>query len=332
MIELGTLYIAHFLIFVFSIAAIIVAFLYFIGNRKNHFYRYSLGAYLKKIFVSNDITKYIFIFFRILLLFSLAVLSGKLQIADKKSKVYVQGRDIILVMDVSGSMELFDDMSNPKKRIDVSKAEAIRFIDKRPDDQIGLVLFGKVAVSRCPLTLDKNILKDIIKQINLGDIPHSGTVLAMGFAMALNRLKSSKAKSKVIILLTDGEPTVHDISTEIPIKIAKDLGVKVYTIGVGSENGGFYRHPVFGIQSLGQRSFNSELLEYIAVETNGKFFKAENQYQMKQVYVAIDELEKSSFETVIFSSYLDYFKPILWFALIVALLELLLKTFVWFRL
>jgi Ca-activated chloride channel homolog len=332
MIALNQLHFAHFFIFIFSIAAIILGLFYRLSNNRQVVYRYSLASYLNEFFGGRDISKYIFLLLRLSLLFVLAILSGKLQIADNKSKVYVEGRDIILVMDVSGSMDLFDDITNPETRIDVAKKEALRFIDKRPDDQIGLVLFGKMAVSRCPLTLDKNVLKDIVSQIKLGDIPHSGTALSLGFATALNRLKNSKAKSKIVILLTDGEPTEHDISPDIPIKIAKDLGVKVYTIGIGSENGGFYKHQMFGIQALGARSFNSQLLKYIATETNGHFFEAKSPYQMKQVYDTIDELEKTSFETVIFSNYTDYFKPLLWLAFIIALLELLLKVFIWFRL
>ena len=296
-------------------------------------YKYPLAnkiaASIKK---TNSPKGRVFFVLRLALLVILALLSGKLQIADNKSKVHVEGRDIVMALDVSGSMQLFDDISDPRMRIDVAKQEALRFIEKRENDQIGLVLFGSVAVSRCPLTLDKHILKEIINETKIGVIPPDGTFLATGLATAINRLKNSKSKSKVIILLTDGAPTGDDLEPDVPIKIAKELGIKVYTVGVGAEEGGMTRHPLFGVRRIPEGGLNKKLLEYIAIETGGQFFEAKNPYQMKLVYDTIDKLETTEYETIVFSRYQDYFEPLLWAGLIIIVLETLLKMFVWFGL
>lgn len=267
---------------------------------------------------------------RFLMLLLLAVVLGRPQQVNVHSKVHVEGIDIMLVLDASGSMQCFDDVADPKPRFDIAKQEAMRFIQKRPDDPIGLVLFGQYAVSRCPLTLDKNIIHDIIEPLKLGMINPDGTVLCTAICMAAKRLKNSKSKSKIMIVLTDGEPTAElDIEPRKAIELVKKLGIKVYTIGIGGEHGGLVQDPFFGIRPMGFK-LNKKLLEAIAHHTGGKFFLAKNATDMKNIYDTIDTLEKTEYEVPLFTQYkelIDYF-GILILVLLVA--EIIATSLIWF--
>lgn len=257
-------------------------------------------------------------------------LMARPQRADSNSQVTVEGVDIMLVLDVSGSMRLFDDLQDQRSRIEVAKQEAINFVDKRPHDPMGLVIFGAYAVSRCPLTLDKKMLKNIINDLKLDTIDASGTALSVSLITAANRLRSSKAKSKIIILLTDGEPTPgYDTDPDEAVALVNKLGIKVYTVGIGSEDGGFIQDPRFGIGKIGS-SINRRLLMMIAQKTGGAFFQAEKPEDMARVYNAIDQLEKSDIQATLFTKYYDLLFPFIWFLLALLGLELLARTFIWY--
>ncbi len=272
--------------------------------------------------------KKIFSLMRFITLATLALLIAKPQSVDVRSKVDVEGIDILLTLDVSGSMELRDDKKDPRSRVEIAKAEAIRFIEKRDNDAIGLVIFGADAVSRCPLTMDKNILNDIVRDLKVGVVNADGTSLSTAIVTAANRLKDSKAKSKIIILLTDGEPSEHDISPELAIEAAKKLGIKVYTVGIGNDKEKLVRHPIYGVISLPR--VNVPLLEKIAQQTGGKFFMAHNSSDMRSIYDTIDALETTTHETPIFTMYHDIFMPFVWGLFALLLLESLLTSLVWF--
>lgn len=311
----------------------IVLLLLFIRARlhKATIYRYTLTSQLKK----NNIAarhpyKIIFFILRSLVLLILAFLIAKPQLVDSHSKVKVQGIDIILAIDVSGSMQIQDDKHDPRPRVEIAKAEAIRFIDKRTNDAIGLVIFGQDAVSRCPLTLDKLILKDIVHDLQIGVIDPQGTVLSTALITAINRLKNSTSKSKVIILLTDGEPSENDIQPHIAIEAAKKMGIKVYTIGIGSDKEVRMMHPLYGAVMMPK--VNADLLTMIAQQTGGKFFMARNAKDMRTIYDTIDSLEKTEVEAPVFSNYWDIFIPFVWIAFCMLILEILLSSFVWFSL
>lgn len=294
---------------------------------------YSLTSSLKKEgYELNRLFEHVPYIIRLLTLIVLALLLGQPQFVNVKSKRHVDGIDIMMVLDVSGSMQCFDDLRDRRKRFEVAKEEAIRFIKKRDDDQIGLVLFGKDVISRCPLTLDKNILQEILEKLELGTIDPDGTVLCMAISMAAKRLKDSKAKSKIMIVLTDGEPTPGlDVKPEIAIALAKKLGIKIYTIGVGGEHGGLWHDPIFGIRQMGFK-LNKELLNALAHHTDGNFFLAQKPDDMKKIYDTIDSLEKSEYEVPIFTHYTELVIPFIIFALMLFFLELILTSFVWFRL
>ncbi len=267
---------------------------------------------------------------RFLILLSLLLLSARPQLIDQQSNVHVQGIDIMMALDVSGSMQLFDDLNSKKSRIDVAKEEAIKFLKKRENDPIGLVLFAEEAVTRCPATLDKKMLESIIDSTQLGIINPQGTMLSKGLLMAINRLKKSTAKSRIIILLTDGEPTPGDENPEIVISLAKKYGIKIYTIGIGGQQGGYLETP-FGIQAV-DMPFNTQKLLYFAEHTGGKMFHATKPDELSKIYEIINQLETTEYETNIFQKYEDIIMPFLWIVLILVCIEVILSQCVWFGL
>lgn len=266
---------------------------------------------------------------RFLILSLMILLLAKPQLVDQKSKVTVEGIDIMMVLDVSGSMNFFDDIKDNRSRLDIAKQEAINFIKKRHNDAIGIVIFGQYAMTACPLTLDKKILESSISSLFISqhDSIHSGTVISQAVITASRRLQKSESKSKIIILLTDGEPSEYDFPIEDSIEIAKLLGVKVYTIGIGSRGVAYLKGP-FGMTSV-PNQFNIELLEKIAEETGGKCFSAKKSQDIAKIYNEIDALEKSKFQSDIYTKYYDYFIPIVFGLLCLILAELLISTCIW---
>lgn len=266
---------------------------------------------------------------RFVTLCGLALLIARPQLVDEQSKVMVEGIDIMMALDVSGSMELFDDLQDQRTRITVAKDEAIKFINKRENDPVGLVLFAKESVSRCPLTLDKKMLESIVSSTELGVIDPGGTMLSKGLLMAVNRLKQSQAKSKIIILLTDGIPSPGDLHPGAVIELAKKFGIKIYTIAVGSD-AAFHRDPLTGSVRQYPMDFNTQLLEAIAEHTGGHFFEAHKPKDLAKIYDKIDQLEKTEYETDVYHNYYDIFMPFLWALLALVCCELFLARFVWF--
>lgn len=170
----------------------------------------------------------------------------------------------------------------------------------------------------------------MIEELKIGLIDPSGTRLFTGILTAANRLKNSKAKSKVMILLTDGEPSKGDADAVATLDIVKKLGIKIYTIGIGNEEEQYIVHPWYG--TILKPRINKELLTMIACETGGRFFNAKNAVDMRSVYNIIDQLEKTKYETSVFNRYYDLFIFLGWFVLFFVCAELALSSLVWFRL
>lgn len=293
-------------------------------------FRYSLGTQLiaDQKASTHPYAKILY-FTNVVLFVALALLTGKPQLVDSRSNIIVDGVDIVLTLDVSGSMQLQDYSDDERSRFDIAKEEAIRFIQKRPNDAIGLVLFGNAALCRCPVTMDKKILTELLENLALGDIDPDATMLSTGLITAINRLKSSQSRSKVIILLTDGEPSPGDVDPRAAIEIAKKFGIKIYTIGIGSEKDETIYHPLFG-GMIQKPKVNAALLKEIARETGGKFFMAHNDRDMRSIYDTIDRLERTKHESPLYSRYFDIYG---WFALAVILVlisEQILAATVWF--
>jgi len=296
-------------------------------------YRYPLSSFLsaKK---GNSGARYIQFFYilRCALLFLLALTSARPQLVDSQSPITVEGLDIMLALDFSGSMISQDTVGDPRSRIDVAKEEVKRFVQARTDDAIGLVVFGGDAVTRCPITHDKKMLITIIDETFVGDIvdPRE-THLATALIAAANRLKQSRAKSKIIILLTDGHPSEGDMSAQMAIEVARALHIKIYTIGVGYDEPRTITHPLYGTVTVPE-TIDGALLRKIATDTNGAFFLAHNAQDMKKIYATIDELEKSHSTKPIFSHKYELGFVGIVFAIIIVCCEILISTYVWFGL
>ena len=213
------------------------------------FYTYPLASTLARSGQTHAPThKKVFAFLRGLSLALIAFLIAKPQLVDSRSNIIIDGIDIMLVLDVSGSMQFQDYDDDKRSRLEVAKDEALRFVNKRTNDAIGLVIFGKDALSRVPLTLDKRIINDlVISTLEIGIIDPDGTVLATAIITAANRLKNSKAKSKIMIVLTDGAPSDNDTDPTIAIEMAQKMGIKIYTVGIGSDEEQFMMHPLYGM-------------------------------------------------------------------------------------
>jgi len=327
-----SLHFAHPIVFYIFIPLWVGISVYRFRFYKLPLYRYPLTWQLAT-FTRGGYQKTVFTTLRSLLLLGLIFLMARPQWVDARSRINVDGVNIMITLDVSGSMQLSDsmaDLKNGRTRIMVAKQEAIRFVQKRVDDPIGIVIFGADAVSRCPLTLDKKILTQLIHSIELGLIDHRGTSLGTGIATAVRKLKNSKAKSKIIILLTDGKPTKETdfIPVETAIDLAKKFNVKIYTIGIGNKRGA-YVMSAFGVSQMIPDSIDETLLQKIAQQTGGRFFRANNQSEMKQVYATINTLEKTTYQTNLFSRYYELFTSFIWIIVLFFAAELFLRLFLW---
>lgn len=223
------------------------------------------------------------------------------------------GIDIVLAMDISGSM-LARDLK--PDRLEASKDVAMDFISKRKNDRVGLVIFAGESFTQCPLTTDHNVLLNLFKDVKSGMV-EDGTAIGMGLATAVNRLKDSKAISKVIILLTDGVNNSGMVPPLTAAEIAQKFGIRVYTIGVGTE--GFAPYPFqtpFGIQYQDvEVKIDEKTLQDIAILTDGKYFRATNNNSLKEIYKDIDALEKSKIEVTEFHKRSEEFLPFALWAL-----------------
>ncbi len=237
-----------------------------------------------------------------------------------------QGIDIVLSIDVSASMLARDLKPN---RLEALKEVAAEFIKGRPSDRIGLVEYAGESFTKTPVTSDKAIVLASLNDIEYNTVIQSGTAIGMGLATSVNRLKDSKAKSKVIILLTDGVNNSGFIDPKIASELAIEFGIKVYTIGVGSN--GMALSPI-GILPNGQFQYgmarveiDEKLLEEIAQTTGGKYFRATNNEKLEEIYEEIDSLEKTEIEEFKYTNYEERFRPFLLLAGLLLILELFLR-------
>ncbi|MBR5350087.1 MAG: VWA domain-containing protein [Prevotella sp.] len=244
-----------------------------------------------------------------------------------------EGIDIMLAMDVSTSMLAQDLKPN---RIEAAKSVAAEFISGRPDDNIGLTIFAGESFTQCPMTTDHtsllNLLQNVRTDIAEKGLIEDGTAIGMGLANAVGRLKDSKTKSKVVILLTDGSNNMGDISPLTAAQIAKSLGIRVYTIAVGSKTVAPYPMQVGGtVQYVNVRAdVDTGTLTKIAQTADGHFYRATNTAELKQIYKDIDKLEKSKMEIKRFSKRYEAYQPFAIMAVLSLLLEVLLRI-TWFR-
>lgn len=229
----------------------------------------------------------------------LIIVLARPQATDRFQNTTTEGIDIVLALDISGSMLARDFKPD---RLEASKNVATEFISGRPYDRIGLVVFSGESFTQCPLTTDHAVLINLLREIQSGMI-EDGTAIGMGLATAVNRIKDSEAKSKVIILLTDGVNNRGEIAPATAADIAKTYNIRVYTIGVGTQ--GMAPYPVqtpFGMQYRDMPvEIDEEILKSIATLTGGKYYRATDNDKLLQVYGEIDKLEKSIIDVRQFS-------------------------------
>ncbi len=285
---------------------------------------------LKGFKITNSVLprlKHLLFGLRLLALSLLIVALARPQTSKTTSKTKTtKGIDIVMAIDVSASMLAKDLKPN---RLEALKNVAAEFIKGRPNDRIGLVEYAGESYTKTPITTDKSIVLRSLNDINYNTLIDGGTAIGMGLATSVNRLKDSKAKSKVIILLTDGVNNSGSINPDIASELAKEYGIKTYTIGLGTN--GMALSPVAlrpnGSFQYGRTKveIDEKLLKKIATTTGGKYFRATNNKKLEQIYNEINKLEKTDVEELKFTSYQELFRPLVYIALLLLLLELTLR-------
>lgn len=266
---------------------------------------------------------------RIVVLTMLVFVIARPQTTDNWQNTEIEGIDIMMAVDVSTSMLAQDLKPN---RIEAAKTVAAEFINGRPNDNIGLTIFAGESFTQCPLTIDHAVLLNLFRDIDCSiaqrGMIDDGTAIGMGIANAVSRLKDSKAKSKVVILLTDGSNNRGDISPLTAAEIAKSFGVRVYTVGVGTN--GTAPYPVqtpMGTQYLNQPvEIDETTLTQIASTSGGSYFRAKDEDELRQIYAEIDKLEKTKLNVKEFSKREEEYQLFAWIALACILLEVLLRN------
>lgn len=279
------------------------------------------GAFIAKL-------KPVLYIFRLLALAVLLVALARPRNVSVSTKTKAnRGIDIVMSVDVSASMLARDLKPN---RLEALKVVATNFVNRRPNDRIGVVLYAGESFTQTPITSDKNIVKRTISEIKWGQL-ESGTAIGMGLGSSVNRLKDSEAKSKVIILLTDGVNNSGNIDPRTATELAKELGIKVYTIGLGTN--GMADFPFAKDPRTGKLQFRKQqveideaLLKYIASETEGQYFRATNNTKLKEIYDEIDKLEKTKIEEFKYYNYQERFRFLIFIGGGLLLLEFIFRN------
>ncbi|MBP7984840.1 MAG: VWA domain-containing protein [Bacteroidaceae bacterium] len=265
---------------------------------------------------------------RLIAFVMIVIVLARPQTTNSWKNTHTEGIDIMLAMDVSTSMLAQDLQPN---RIEAAKQVASEFISGRPNDNIGLTIFAGEAFTQCPMTTDHaallNLFQGVRTDIAQRGLIDDGTAIGMGLANAVSRLKDSKAKSKVVILLTDGSNNMGDISPMTAAEIAKSLGIRVYTIGVGTNGMAPYPMPVGGTIQMVKVpvEIDTRTLSGIASTTDGNFYRATNTSELHKIYKDIDQLEKTKFNVKKFSKRYEGYQIFAAIAILALLLEILLR-------
>src|SRR5690606_32140551 len=263
---------------------------------------------------------------RVLALVCLILALARPQRTDVSESIDSEGIDIVLSVDISGSMLAEDFKPN---RIEAAKATALQFIDGRPTDRIGLVIFSGESFTQCPITIDHQVLKAQLSQIKSG-LLEDGTAIGMGLSTAVDRLRHAPGESRVVILMTDGVNNTGLIDPQTALEIAKAYEVRVYTIGIGTQGEALYPvQTTFGTQKqLQPVQIDETLLKQIAGETGGKYYRATGNQQLEEIDKEIDRLENPQVEVSSYKRYAELFVPFAFMATAAILLKLALRYLV----
>lgn len=316
---------------IFGLGAIIVGLMiYFQLNKKRYkssAIKYSDIRIVKRAAKSTK-QKYRFILFimRILAVIALIIAFARPRSGTEYKEVTSEGIDIMLALDVSSSMQAED--FKPNNRLYVAKEEIKKFISHRINDRMGLVVFARYSYTQCPLTTDYNVLLNFVDQVDFG-VVDDGTAIGMAIANAVNRLRDSDAKSKIIILLTDGDNNSGEIDPLTAANLAEAMDIKIYTIGAGKSGNAMYPYqdPIFGKRYMYQPTkIDEKSLKEIAERTGGKFFRARSGEELEEIYSLIDNLEKTEIKESSHVQYRELFSYLLYLSLVLLMIEMILSN------
>jgi Ca-activated chloride channel family protein len=253
----------------------------------------------------------------------LIVALARPQRTSSEEQISTEGIDIVLILDISTSMAALD--FQPDNRLEAAKRVAANFIDHRRSDRIGLVVFAAQSFTQCPLTLDYRVLKDLMSKVDMGMV-EDGTAIGMAIANGVNRLRNSTAKSRVMILLTDGQNNRGELDPVTAAQTAAALGIKIYTVGVGTHGMAPYpQQTPFGTRMVQiPVNIDEDMLKKIADITKGRYFRATDEKELQQIYDEINRLETSKIEVTHYRRVAELFYPYLTIALLCLAAEALL--------
>jgi len=268
--------------------------------------------------------RFLLTLFRMAAIVLLIVAFARPQAGTENRDVSAEGIDIMLALDISGSMKAMD--FKPNNRLYVAKEEIKNFVNKRTSDRMGLVIFARSSFTQCPLTLDYGVLLNFLEQVDFGLID-DGTAIGMALANCVNRLRETPAESKIIVLLTDGVNNSGEIDPLTAASIAKTMGIKIYTIGAGVPGNAMYPvdDPIFGRRYVYQpNEIDEETLREIAEKTDGKYFRARSEKELEEIYAEIDKLERTEITVSEYVQYKELFPDLALAGLLLLILEILL--------
>src|SRR4030042_2596979 len=279
----------------FLLLLLIIPLIYLELRKRPATIKFSDLTFFKPKSLNGKILRYIPVFLNILVLLMITIALARPQKGRIFEETEVRGVDIIICLDISTSMAAED--FAPKNRLFVAKEKAKEFIDKRKGDRMGLVVFAGEAMTQCPLTFDRAILKGLVDYIDFG-ILEDGTAIGNGLSIAISRLKDSRAKEKIIILLTDGVNNRGEIEPVSAAKISQAFGIKIYCIGIGQDEPFrfFVNHPKIGRGYMQSDPVDMQTLQEVAALTKGKAFRATDAQALGTIYDEIDHLEPTTFK------------------------------------
>ena len=314
---------------IFLIGALVIAFMLFYQirrkNKKTSAVVYSDIRLVKRASRSKKQKfRFILTLLRVLAIALFFVAFARPRSGTEYKESSSEGIDIMLALDVSSSMQAED--FKPDNRLHVAKEEIKKFISKRLNDRIGLVVFARYSFTQCPLTTDYSVLLNFVDMVDFG-IVEDGTAIGMALANSVNRLRESEAKSKIIVLLTDGDNNAGEIDPITAASIAEAMGIKVYTIGAGKSGNAMFpvQDKLFGKRYVYQpTTIDETTLKEIAEKTGGKYFRAQSGEELEEIYGLIDKLEKTEVKVSSHVEYVELFQYFLYVGLFLLVLEMIL--------
>lgn len=315
----------HFL-FILIVIPLLVLWYIFRNNKQQAYIRFSDTGFFDKLPRTwKSYLRHIVFALQIVALGLFIIALARPQSSTKNQTVNIEGIDIVLAMDISSSMLAADLKPD---RLEAAKTVAADFVSGRPGDRMGLIVFSGETFTQVPLTTDHGMMLNMLKDMKCGML-EDGTAIGDGLASAVSRLKDSEAISKVVILLTDGDNNAGSIDPNTAAEMAKLFGIRVYTIGAGTRGTAPYpvQTPFGGIQyQQVPVTINETLLQQIADETGGKYFRAESESKLQQIYDEIDKMERSKIEVNEFKRLHEEFYPFVIWGLILLVLSFILKN------